>query len=481
MPNCVARSERIQLRRALSYLGMTLLLPGSTQIRAGNRIVGRIALTIWALLWVTAFGVGIFALVARGAAISAFTNDTVLRVVQIGLIVLAIGWGALLVDAFRLARPPELARRHRLGFAVLNLGLVLAVVGGLVASATIVDTQRDFVASVFSGGGDTKAKAGRYNILLMGGDADTGRPGLRPDSMTVASINEETGRTVLISLPRNMQKVPFPEGSPLRDKFPKGFDCPEFGCMLNAVYTYATEHKNLYPGVKDPGARATQEAVEGATGLKINYYVLIDIKGFRQLVDAVGGITLDINRRVPIGGGGSPVSGWIEAGQNVHLDGFHALWFARSRHDSSDYARMARQKCVMNAMLNQLDPMTVLTNFNKIASAGKRILGTNIPASVINQLIELSAKARKKPVSSLAMVPPLIMPGHPDFAKAHKLVAKKIAASEAMDAPKEKKVQPSTGASPSATAKKSAKPKQVKPADPNAGADTDDLESVCSA
>ena len=45
MPNCVARSERIQLRRALSYLGMTLLLPGSTQIRAGNRIVGRIALT----------------------------------------------------------------------------------------------------------------------------------------------------------------------------------------------------------------------------------------------------------------------------------------------------------------------------------------------------------------------------------------------------------------------------------------------------
>ncbi len=465
---------------------MTLLLPGSTQIRAGNRTVGRIALAVWAALWLTAIGVGVFVLVARGAAISLFTTESVLRGVQIGLIVLGIGWGALLLDAFRLARPPDLARRHRLGFAVLNLGVALAVVGGLLASASIVDTQRDFVASVFSGGGDTEAKAGRYNILLMGGDADTGRPGLRPDSMTVASVNEETGRTVLISLPRNMQHVPFPDGSPMRKKFPQGFYCPDFGCMLNAVYTYATEHKNLYPGVKDPGAQATKEAVEGATGLKINYYVLIDIKGFRQLVDAVGGITLDINRRVPIGGGGSPVSGWIEAGRNVHLDGFHATWFARSRHDSSDYDRMARQKCVMNAMLNQLDPMTVLTDFNKIAAAGKRILDTNIPASVINQLIELSAKARKKPVGSLALVPPLIMPGNPNFAKAHKLVAKRIAASEAMDAPKPAKPDSSATpkASPSPGADQTAKKKQAKPAadtDPNAGSDTDDLKAVCSA
>ena len=386
------------------------------------------------------------------------------------------------MDAFRLARPPELARRHRLGFAVLNLGLVLAVVGGLMASASIVDTQRDFVASVFSGGGDTKAKAGRYNILLMGGDADTGRPGLRPDSMTVASIDAETGRTVLISLPRNMQNVPFPDGSPLQKKFPKGFDCPEFGCMLNAVYTYATEHKNLYPGVHDPGAQATKEAVEGATGLKINYYVLIDIKGFRQLVDAVGGITLDINRRVPIGGGGSPVSGWIEAGQNVHLDGFHALWFARSRHDSSDYDRMARQKCVMNAMLNQLDPMTVLTNFNKIAAAGKRILDTNIPASVINQLIELAPKARKKPVGSLALVPPLIMPGNPNFAKAHQLVAKQIAASEAMDAPKPAKpVQPSDRCQPERDGQEVGEAEAGEAGLPNQRADTGDLEAVCSA
>ena len=472
---------------------MTLILPGSTQLAAGNKRIGRIALRIWAGLWVLILLGAVFALIWRGAAVSLFTNDAVLRVVQVLLIGVALGWGALLVDAFRLARPPELARRHRLGFAALNLALVLTVVGGLMASASIVSTQRDFVASVFAGGGDTEAKHGRFNVLLMGGDADKGRPGLRPDSMTVASIDAETGRTVLVSLPRNMEDVPFGEGSPMRKKFPKGFGCPDHSCMLNAVYSYATEHKELYPGVRDPGAQATKEAVEGATGLKINYYVLIDLQGFRSLVDAVGGINLDISQRVPIGGGGSPVSGYIEPGRNVHLDGFHALWFARSRHDSSDYARIARQKCVMTAMLNQLDPVTVLTNFNRIAHAGKRIVGTNAPASVINQLLDLAVQARKKPISSVALVPPLIYPGSPNVDKMHALVQKKISSSEAIDRPDDAgsssapKASPSTkpSANPSAnpsgnsSAKKAKKPKAAAKTKP--GQDTDDLGSVCAA
>ena len=146
------------------------------------------------------------------------------------------------------------------------------------------------------------------------------------------------------------------------------------------------------------------------------------------MVDAVGGITLDINQRVPIGGGGSKVSGYIEPGRNVHLDGYHALWFARSRHDSSDYARIARQKCVMNAMLNQLDPVTVLTNFNKIAGAGQADRGYQHPDLGDQPAAGTGAvKARKKPIASVALVPPLIYPGSPNVAKMHSLVQKKIA------------------------------------------------------
>lgn len=474
------RSERVKLRRGLTFLGMTLLLPGSAQIAAGNRRLGRVAVRTWIVLWALVVLTALVALVWRAGAVDLLTAGLTLRVVQLGLVVLGLGWGALLVDAWRISRPPELARRHRLGFAVLNLAVVLTVVGGLLASASVVSSQRSLMATVFAGGGDQEAKQGRYNVLLLGGDAGKDRVGLRPDSMTVASVDAETGRTVLVSLPRNLEGVPFPASSPLRAKFPDGYNCPDGSCMLNAVYTYATEHPDLYPGVRNPGAQATMEAIEGATGLEVNYWVLIDLKGFEDLVDAVGGITMDVYRRVPIGGGSSKIYGYVEAGKNRHLDGREALWFARSRSDSSDYDRMVRQKCVMNAMLDQLDPATLLTNFNSIAAAGKEVVATSVPTSEISTMMELALKAKKLPTSSLAVMPPLIQPGDPDFDVIRAAVAAKIAASEAKDAPARERPAPAATSTPAATTSASPTP-QASGAAPAKGADTEDLTAVCSA
>ena len=108
-----------------------------------------------------------------------------------------------------------------------------------------------------------------------------------------------------------MQAVPFPSYSPLHARFPHGYRCSDGSCMLNAVYTYASEHRDLYPGVQNPGAQATKEAVEGATGLTINYWVLIDLKGFESLVNSVGGINMDVYRRVPIGGGSTEIHDYV--------------------------------------------------------------------------------------------------------------------------------------------------------------------------
>lgn len=427
-------SDAVKLRRALGFVGMTLVVPGSAQLAVGHRMLGRVAIGTWAVIWGVLVMVGAGALVWRSGVLSLLTNPTVLVVLQTLLVVLGIGWALLLLDAWRLARPPELARRHRLGFAALSGVLAVTVVWSLVASASFVSSQRSLMTEVFSGGGQTTAQAGRYNILLLGGDAGKGRSGLRPDSLTVASVDADTGRTVLISLPRNLEDVPFPKGSPMRKKFPQGFGCDDGSCMLNAVYTYASTRKGLYPDdVKDPGVQATKEAVEGATGLTINYYAMVDLKGFEALIDAVGGIRVDVNRRVPIGGGTSRISGYIDKGDNQLLDGKRALWFARSRSDSSDYDRMARQKCVMSAMLKQLDPMTVLANFDQIAAAGKEIVTTDIPPSKIDTMVELALKAKEMPISSVAFVPPVIYPGSPDFAKMHTMVASKITKSQAKD------------------------------------------------
>jgi polyisoprenyl-teichoic acid--peptidoglycan teichoic acid transferase len=470
------RSERVKLRRGLAFLGMTLVMPGSAQVAAGNKRLGRVALRIWAALLFLVVVAGLFTLVWHSAAITVLTYSFTLRLVQFVLIALGIGWGLLFLDAWRISRPPELARRHRLGFALLSGGLVFAVVAGLIASANVVSAQRELVSTVFAGGGDKVAKAGRINILLMGGDAGPDRTGLRPDSMTVASVDAVTGRTVLISLPRNLEDVPFPASSPMHQKYPKGYSCSDHSCMLNAVYTYASTHKNLYPGVKNPGAQATKEAIEGATGLTINYWALIDLKGFEDLVNAVGGITMDVYRRVPIGGGHAKLYGYVEAGKNRHLDGRQALWFARSRSDSSDYDRMVRQKCVMNAMLNQLDPVTVLTKFNSIASASKEIVATDIPKSEISTMLDLATKAKAKPVASLAVVPPLIQPGAPNFATIRKATAAKIAAAEAADNPTP---APSGAASPAGTSSPAAKKKVANAG--KKGANTNDLSNVCAA
>lgn len=478
------RSQRVKLRRGLTFLAMTLVMPGSAQVAAGNRRVGRVALRIWGAIWLVAVVTALFVLVWHAAAISVLTYSITLWLVQVVLVALGIGWGLLFLDAWRISRPPELARRHRLGFAVLSTGLVFLVVAGLVVSANVVSAQRELVSTVFAGGGDKVAKAGRINILLMGGDAGRNRSGLRPDSMTVASIDAETGRTVLISLPRNLEDVPFPESSPMHKKYPRGYSCSDNSCMLNAVYTYASTHKELYPHVRNPGAQATKEAIEGATGLTINYWALIDLKGFEDLVDAVGGITMDVYRRVPIGGGHTKVYGYVEAGKDRHLDGREALWFARSRSDSSDYDRMVRQKCVMNAMLNQLDPVTVLTKFNGLASASQEIVATDIPQTEISTILDLATKAKGKPVASLAVVPPLIQPGSPDFAKIRAATAAKIAAAEAADEPKP---TPSATTQPAADASGQASPSaspaaRKKVANPGKkGANTNDLGDVCAA
>ena len=484
------RSDRIKLRRGLTFLGMTLLLPGSAQVAAGNRRVGQIALRIWGGLLAVVIIAAIFALLWPGGAVTVFTYGPVLRLIQVAMVVGGIGWIFLLLDAWRISQPPDLGRWYRLGFTLVNLAVIGSIVTGLVASASMVSAQRDLMSSVFAGGGDQVIKKGRYNILLMGGDAGKGRVGLRPDSMTVASVDAETGRTVLIGLPRNMERAPFPEKSPLHAVFPKGFFCKDRSCMLNAVYTYATNHRRLYPGVKNPGAQATKEAIEGATGLEINYWVVVDLKGFEALVDAVGGITMDVYRRVPIGGGHAKLYGYVEAGKNRHLDGREAMWFARSRSDSSDYDRMIRQKCVMNAMLNQLDPFTVLTNFNNIAAAGKEIMATNIPTSKITDLLDLALTAKKQKVSSVNLVPPLINTANPDFALVRRTVATKIAAAEADPTSQPSSTTSATG-QPTAAAQPTTgqpggiatKPKATsRPSSaPSRGAEADDLTRVCRA
>ncbi len=425
------RAAQVRYRRALSLMAMTLVAPGSAQLVAGNRRVGTLAFrTWWGLL--AAGAVALLAVVAdRSLALSFAFNPTLLLVLKLLLFVLAIAWAALFIDAWRLGAPLTYGLQHRRTTVLVNGVLCFSVAGTLLFGAHLVGVQRDLTIALSGSGGSSSAHDGRYNVLLMGGDSGAGRWGLRPDSMTVASIDIETGRTVLIALPRNMENFPFKQGSVMDKQFPDGFvGCHgDDACYLNGVSTWAEDHTELFPHSDTPGADATIMGVEGITGLRINYWAMVNLEGFKDLVDAVGGVTLTVRQPIPVGGLGDDVTGYIDPGTRK-LDGFETLWYARAREGSDDYSRMARQKCVMSAMLSQVSPQTVISNFASLAQASAAMISTNVPSSDFSTLAELALKARSQKISTVSLVPPMVNTGDPDIAVAQRMVADGIAKAE---------------------------------------------------
>src|SRR4051794_8386141 len=420
--------ERLRVRRAATLLGLTLVVPGAAQLVAGDRRLGRIALKTWAVLVaVVALLLGL-AIIDRGALIWLFTKPFILGLTAVICFALAVAWPVLLVDAWRLGRMPLLPIKARRWFALVTAALVLLTSLPLLAVGRRAWAAESFLGTVFSSTHQAKAVNGRFNVLLLGADSGKSRVGTRPDSITLASIDSDTGRTALFSLPRNLENVSFPPGTPAAKVLPKGWNCGD-ECLINGVYTWAQEHPKAFPGAKDPGAEAMKEVVAQTLGIPVNYYVIIDLDGFRSLIDAVGGIDVNVEQRVPIGGGTSRIFGYIEPGKQ-HLDGYRALWYGRSREGANDYARMARQRCVMQAMLAQLDPPTVLRRFQRIAKAGKHVVATDIPASHLSTFIGLATQARSKKVTSVQFVPPLIKPAYADFGVIRSTVAQTIAKVE---------------------------------------------------
>lgn len=433
----------------------------------------------------------------RNLAIAILTNSIVLHLVQVVVLIVGFAMVVLVADAWRLSRPQDLLLGHRVKFGVAGLVVMAILATTTWNGALILGAQAGMWGTVLGGGGKTQAHDGRINVLLLGGDAGADREGMRFDSITVASVHADTGRTVLFSLPRNLEGAVFSAGSPLRSVYPNGYECPDHSCMLNAIYTLGHQRADLYPDADDPGVQATIEAVEGTLGLSLNYYALIDMLGFQTLIDALGGVNLDILAPVGLAGSKERAKVYLQPGKNVHLNGTQALWFVRSRNNATDYDRMARQKCVMNAVLKQVSPQVVLTNFTALSQAGKEIVRTNVPSSAAGQLLDLAGKARDLPVSSVSFTPPLVYPGNPKIAVIHDAVKQAIVRSESADeaGPKAKK------ATPSATVAKTPAPRPpaaqpagktaANPASPAGRATsagkggtpaptTDDLAAVCS-
>lgn len=432
------RSREVMRRRAWWLVALNLLAPGSAQLLAGNRALGRLGLLSTLLLWALLVAAAVTYTVQRATLIELAANTWVLLAAQLIAAAYAVLWIILTLDTLRLVRLVSLRPAARAGVAVIAV-IGLAAAGGVAAyGSAVAGSARDAITAIFGSADYVEPIDGRYTIMLLGGDAGPDRMGLRPDSITVASIDAETGAVVLIGVPRNLEQARFVEGSPLWGEFPNGYDCGH-DCLISFLYTYGEEHPDLYPYAEangsSPGIEATRDAVEGVLGIPIQFFALIDMEGFSQLIDALGGITLDVPERTPIG----PVTerrpiGYIEEGTQ-HLDGADALWYARTRFNSNDFERMQRQRAVQEAMLRQFEPANVLTRFQAVAAAGTQVVSTDIPQVMLGQFVELGVKSRELPIERVEIAPPEFNSEQPDFEKIANAIAEAIARSQPSPSP----------------------------------------------
>jgi LCP family protein required for cell wall assembly len=161
-----------------------------------------------------------------------------------------------------------------------------------------------------------------YTVLILGYDIDEGGTS-RSDTIMLARIDEREEKIWLLSIPRDVR-----------------VDIPGYGYQkINAAYAIG-------------GPQLAVETVANLTGIEINHYVGIELEGFVGLVDALGGVEIDVPMYIEAGGGYREEP--IEPGTQT-LDGYQSLWFVRSRYQfaDQDITRVANQQHFLKAVAEQ--------------------------------------------------------------------------------------------------------------------------------
>ncbi|WP_353510026.1 LCP family protein [Intrasporangium sp.] len=491
------REHAVGFRRALGLTALGTLVPGAGLTRTRRKVWGWVLLAISLAL----LGLVVAGLATRGLrrfGLDVITHSAALTLVIAVSLVGGVVWCASIIATAVLARPRSLDRSRTRALAIFTTIMVIVVGSAAFKASEYAFITKETVVEVFSGGDlkpgegavvvegeDPWADTPRVNILLLGSDAGVGRTGTRTDSMVVASVDTKSGRTVLISLPRNFQRVPLPRSSKLRDIWPSGTygvpTCPRQQinasdqCMLNAIWTevddYRARNPDAYSGVAVPGRSELRDVISEIVGLKINHMVVIDLKGFQQLIDAMGGVDVNIKLAGPNGDqplpygkdyGNGRYSDYFTRSGVHHLTGYQALWYARTRAADGDFQRQSRQRCVIKAVLGQVRPSVMITKYPQLARIARDNIYTDVPADTLPAFAELVERIQKSSIDSLAFTPADgFDPARPDYGRLRRLVQ---AAIESPPAPSATRSTPLPTTSAPRTGAPTATPSRTPPA-----------------
>ena len=234
---------------------------------------------------------------------------------------------------------------------------------------------------------DLLGSDGRLTVLILGSDYREGVIGSRTDAIVVATINPQTGRVTMVSLPRDTVNVPIAPGV-------------TYPGRINALFwEYQRE-----TGKTEKALRKVKRDLAYAFGTEIDYYALVEFDGLVRLVNSIGGIKIRLEESLVdptmhIGQKGLR----LKAGKR-QLDGRKALAFTRTRHSDSDYDRSRRQHQVLTAAAVKVRNRGSEPLANLVQVARKKVV-TDLPLRGAPALLELAAKADLDKVKSIVLDP----------------------------------------------------------------------------
>jgi LCP family protein required for cell wall assembly len=250
--------------------------------------------------------------------------------------------------------------------------------------------------------------------------------------MILLSVDIPTGKAAMFGFPRNMTSVPIEDASGngnfnrlWSDPFPPGNGNPAASLLTNMwQFAYDNDRKFYTPTEScqetDPDKqaqclgdarafRAVSGAIQNLAGVQIHGVVAVNLRAFRELVDAVGGVWMDIPEPIydgdyPAGDDVSPHVINIPAGCHW-LNGIYALAYARSRHQDSDYQRMKRQQAVLTAVRKQIDPISMLPRLDDLLNVASNNLWTTIDRNDIPLLAQIASRVDPDRIYNVRITP----------------------------------------------------------------------------
>ncbi|HUH08574.1 MAG TPA: LCP family protein [Egibacteraceae bacterium] len=255
-------------------------------------------------------------------------------------------------------------------------------------------------------------RGGRFTIALLGTDAGPGRAAARTDSMLIVTVDVASGEAAVFSAPRNLEGFPQPDGvADLRARHcPQGSGWQQLSAVYRCLAANPERAAALYPDAVDPAAAGVADTLATLINLPIDHYAVVNMGGFVDIVDAFGGVTVEVAR--PIRVELSPAKegdDWqrfdLPAGTQ-RLDGRSAMAFVRSRTGSDDYSRMARQRCLVASLAAENGSAQLLQAFPALADALAANVATDIPLDSLPLLIQLRDRLDPHQIIMVGFTPP---------------------------------------------------------------------------